>query len=94
MRWCSWLRHRATNRKVAGSIPEGVIAIFQRHNPSGRTLALGSTQPLTEMITRNISWGSKDGRCVGLKTLPSSGAECLEIWAPHAPGTLRTCPGL
>jgi hypothetical protein len=23
-----WLRHCATNRKVAGSIPEGVIGIF------------------------------------------------------------------
>ena len=28
-------------------------------NPSGRTMALGSTQPLTEMSTRNISWGVK-----------------------------------
>jgi hypothetical protein len=27
------------------------------HNPSGRSMALGSTQPLTEMSTRNISWG-------------------------------------
>jgi hypothetical protein len=27
------------------------------HNPSGRTMALGLTQPLTEMCTRNISWG-------------------------------------
>jgi hypothetical protein len=31
--------------------------IFHWHNPSGRTMALGSTQPLTEMSTRNISWG-------------------------------------
>jgi len=29
---------------------------FLRHNPSGRTLVLWSTQPLTEMSTRNISW--------------------------------------
>ena len=28
-------------------------------------MALGSTQPLTEMSTRSISWG-KDGRCVRL----------------------------
>ena len=28
-----------------------------RYNPSGRTMALGSTQPLTEMSTRCISWG-------------------------------------
>ena len=55
--WHSWLRHCATNRQVAGSIPDGVIGIFQWHNPSGRTMALGSTQPLTEMSTRNIFWG-------------------------------------
>jgi hypothetical protein len=30
--------------------------------PSSRTVALGSTQPLTEMSTRNISWG-KGNRC-------------------------------
>ena len=41
----------------AGSIPDGVIGIFQLHYPSGHTMALGSTQPLTEMSTRNISWG-------------------------------------
>jgi len=27
-RWRSLLRHRATSRKVAGSIPDGVIGIF------------------------------------------------------------------
>jgi hypothetical protein len=53
------LRHWATNRKVAGSIPDGVIGIFHWINPSGRTTTLGSTQPLTEMSTRNISWGVK-----------------------------------
>ena len=52
-----WLRPCATNRKVAGSIPDGVIGIFHRHNSSDRTKALGSTQPLTEMSTRRISWG-------------------------------------
>jgi len=26
-------------------------------NPSGRTMALGLTQPLTETSTSNISWG-------------------------------------
>ena len=47
----------STIRKVAGLIPDGVIGFFQRHDPSGRAMALGSTQPLTEMSTRNISWG-------------------------------------
>ena len=58
-RWRSWLRHCATSRKVAGSIHDGVIEIFHWHNPSGRTMALGLTQPLTEMSTKNISWGLK-----------------------------------
>jgi hypothetical protein len=37
---------------------------------------------------------SKDGRCVGLTTLPPSCADCLEIREPQPPGTLRACPGL
>ena len=37
-----WLRHCATNRKVAGSIPACVIGIFHWHNPSDRTMALAS----------------------------------------------------
>ena len=45
--------------KVAGSIPDGVTGIFHWHNPFGRTMALGLTQPLLEMSTRNISWGVK-----------------------------------
>jgi hypothetical protein len=52
-----WVMYCATNRKVAGSIPDGVIGVFHRHSPSDRTMALGSTQPLTEMSTRSISWG-------------------------------------
>jgi hypothetical protein len=51
----SWLRHCATSRTVTGSIPDGVIAIFHLHNPSGRTMTLGLTQPLTEMSIRIIS---------------------------------------
>jgi hypothetical protein len=56
-RWRSWLRHCATSRKVAGSVPGGVIGFFHWHNPSDRTMALGLTQPPTEMSTRRISWG-------------------------------------
>ena len=56
-------------------------------------MALGSNQPLTDMSTRNISWG-KGGRSVGLTTLPPSCVYCLENWIPHLPGTLRACPGL
>jgi len=49
----SYLRHFATNWKVAVSISDGVIGIFHRHNLSDRT------QPLTEMSTRYISLGVK-----------------------------------
>jgi hypothetical protein len=59
VRWRTWLRHCATNRKVTGSIPDGFIGISHWHNPVGRTMALGSTQPLTEMSIRSISWGVK-----------------------------------
>jgi hypothetical protein len=52
-----WLRHCATNRKVARSIPDGVIGIFHWHNPSGHTMALASTQTPMEMSSRNIFWG-------------------------------------
>jgi hypothetical protein len=40
--------------EVAGSIPNEAF-FFNRLNPSIRTMALGSTQPLTEMSTRNFS---------------------------------------
>ena len=51
--------------------------------------------PLTEMSTGNIYWeGGKGGRCVGLTTLPTSCAHCLEICEHQTPGTLRDCPGL
>jgi hypothetical protein len=52
-----WLRYCATNQKVTGSIPDGVMEFFIDINPSDYTVALGSTQPLTEMSTRSISWG-------------------------------------
>jgi hypothetical protein len=72
-RWRNWLRHYATSRKVAGSIPD-VIGFFNRPNPSSCTVALGWTQPLTEMSTRNLPAEVKGGRHVRLITSPSSGS--------------------
>jgi hypothetical protein len=52
----TWLRHYATSRKIAGSIPNELIGFFfNLRNPCSRAMALGSTQPLTEMSTRNRS---------------------------------------
>jgi len=72
LHWRSWLRHCA---RMAG------------RSRIRFPMVLGSTQLLTEMNTRNISWG------VGLTTLPPSCVECLEIWAPQAPENLKACPG-
>jgi len=83
-----WRRHCATGRKMAGPIPNVVIGILHLLDPSGRTIFLGSTHPLTERSTRNISlW-------VDLITLPSSCADCPEIWEPQLPGKVGTCPDL
>jgi hypothetical protein len=56
-------------------------------------MALGSTQPLTEMSTSHISWGVNaagayhcEPTAANLTTLC---ADCLEIWEPQPPGTLR-----
>jgi len=44
--------------------------------------------------TMNISWVCKDGLRIGLTILPSSCADCLEIWQPQLRGALRACPSL
>jgi hypothetical protein len=68
-RWRSWLRRCTTNRKVAGSIHDGVIGIFHWHNPSGCTMTLGSTPPPTEITTRNISGGGGGVDCLKSESL-------------------------
>jgi hypothetical protein len=47
----------ATSRKVASSIPNNW------HNHSGRNIALGLTQPLTELSTRNLPEGKWRPAC-------------------------------
>jgi hypothetical protein len=47
----------ATSRKIAGSISDEVTAFFSSPYLSSRTTALGSTQSLTEMSTRNLPEG-------------------------------------
>ena len=73
-----WLKRCATSQTVPGSIPGGVTGFFSDIFPSNSTVALGSTQPLVKMSTRNIP-GGKGGRCVSLTTSPPSRAECHEI---------------
>jgi len=48
-----------TSWKVGGVIPDGFTGFFIDLNPSGCTMAWGSTQLLAEMSTKDISWGVK-----------------------------------
>ena len=64
--WRSWLKHCGTSRKDAGSIPDGVIAIFPWHNPS--------YDPGVDSVSNRNHYqeyflGGNGGRCVGL-TVP------------------------
>ena len=83
-----------TNQQVAGLIPNGVSGIFQWHNPSGHTMALGSTKPLTEVP--GVLPGGKGGRCVGLTTLPPSCAVVMKsgnLNFLEPSGLLQACNG-
>jgi hypothetical protein len=52
----------------------------------GRTMALGFTQSVTAMSTRNNSWG-KGGRCIGL-TLPPLCVRTTKSWRQSLPHIL------
>jgi hypothetical protein len=48
-----------TSRKVAGSIPDDVIELFNWSNHSCRIMALGSAHPLTEMNASDLLGGKE-----------------------------------
>ena len=72
-----WLRHCATSWMVPELISSGVTGIFSDIFSPDLTMALGSTQPLMKMSSRNIP-GGKGSQCMGLTTSPPSCAECHE----------------
>jgi len=92
-RWRIWLRHCATSWKVASSIPDSVTEIFQGHNFFRPHYGPGVDTVSNRNKYQEYFLGGKGCRCLGLTTLPLSCADCLEIWEPQTPGTLRAYPG-
>jgi hypothetical protein len=68
--------------------------IFHWLNPCGRTVPLGSTRPLTEMSTGNISWEVKVAGALGWQPDHLHVLIFWNVWEPYPPGTLRVCSGL
>ena len=86
----SWLRHCPTSRKVAGSVPDRVIGIFQSTSHYGP----GVDSAFNRDECQEYFLGGKGGWCVGLTTSPPSCADCLEIWESLPPGILWASPSL
>jgi hypothetical protein len=61
--------------------------IFNWPNPSSRTMALGSTQPLTEMSTRNLPGGKRRPACKA--SPPSMSRLSCKMWELRRLTTLR-----
>ena len=62
-------------------------------NPSGRTMALGSTQPLRDMSTRCISWGIKVAGAYGWQICHLRVPTVWKFWKPLPPQPWRPVQG-
>jgi hypothetical protein len=86
--------HGATSRKVAGSIPDGIIGTFHWIHPSGRAMALRSTQTLIEISTTDYLLGVKTAGGYGWQPYHLHVPTVYKFWEPQPSGVLRACPGL
>jgi len=93
-RWCSWLRHCTRSPQGHGfSIPDGVSGIFIDIILSVALWPWGWLSLWQKWVPEVFPVG----KGVGLTTLPSSCADCLEIWEPQPPepwGPVQACNGV
>ena len=68
--------------------------IFHWFNSSGRTVALGSTQPLTEISTRDLPRGVKVAGAHGSQPCDLHMPTVWKSWEPQPPGAFGTYIGL
>jgi len=92
-RWRIWVRHCATSREVAGSVPDWVIGIFSLKWSFRPHYGLGFDSASNRNEYQEYFLGSKGGRCTGLTTLPLTCAHCLEIWDCQPRGIPRAFKG-
>ena len=91
-----WLRCSATNRKVAGSIPDGVIGIFHWHKILPIALWPWGQLSLWQKRVPEVFPGGKCGRCIRLITLPLSCAIVMKsenLYFLEPSGPLQACNG-
>ena len=91
-----WLRRCTKNRKVAGSIPAGVIGIFHWHKILPIALWSWGRLRLWQKWVPGTFPGGKGSQCIGLRNLPPSCAvvvkfEYLNFLEPSGP--LQACNG-
>jgi hypothetical protein len=81
----------AVNRKVAGSFLDGdtKFIFFEITFWPQYGTGIDSASNINE--NQKYFLGGKGGQCVGIKNLPLSFAECLEICKPPPPGMLWAC---
>ena len=91
-------QHAASVFRIRSNLPSDEAWLPRKRNYSitllpGRTMALGLTT-CNRNEYQEYFLGGKDGRCVGLTTLPPYCADCLEIGEPNPQGLSRPVMGL
>jgi len=61
---------------------------FQLHSGPGVYSASNINEYQEYFLTGKGGWH------LGLTTYPPARADCLEVWKPHSPETLRACTGI